>query len=261
MDEENKEVKKQDIEPEDAKTNEGVENKKEEAPKEENKEVKKEEQQKEPKKEENSKETKKEEPKKTTQKTTNKTFEKSKVENKKTNNGIIIAIVAVVAIVIIAIFACINMVDSPKKVVENIFQELKSGNTSQSVLASAFEEENFNEETKKLLFDKLEYKIKEVKEEGDTAIVKVEVTNKDFKTAINNYMQKAIKAAFSGGLANEEDATNYLIEELNSSELQTVTSEQTINLKKQDGKWEVSEENDFVTIFLPGFEEALSSFN
>lgn len=232
---------------------------------EENKEVKKEEQQKEPKKEETSKEikkeVKKEEPKKTTQKTTNKTFEKSKVENKKTNNGIIIAIVAVVAIVIIAIFACINMVDSPKKVVENIFQELKSGNTSQSVLASAFEEENFNEETKKLLFDKLEYKIKEVKEEGDTAIVKVEVTNKDFKTAINNYMQKAIKAAFSGGLSNEEDATNYLIEELNSSELQTVTSEQTITLKKQDGKWEVSEENDFVTIFLPGFEEALSSFN
>lgn len=265
MDEENKEVKKQDIEPEEAKTNEGVENKKEEAPKEENKEVKKEEQQKEPKKEETSKETKKEvkkeEPKKTTQKTTNKTFEKSKAENKKTNNGIIIAIVAVVAIVIIAIFACMNMVDSPKKVVENVFQELKSGNTSQSVLASAFEQENFDEETKKLLFDKLEYKIKEVKEDGDTATVKVEVTNKDFKTAINNYMQKAIKAAFSGGLSNEEDATNYLMEELNSSELQTVTSEQTITLKKQDGKWEVSEDNDFVNILLPGFGEALSSFN
>ncbi len=290
MDEENKEAKKQDIEPKDTKTSESVENKneeqqaevkqeetstikkeeieKEEIPtskqeetktedtsKDEPKEISKEEQPKEPKKE-----IKKEEPKNTTKKVETKTFEKSKVENKK-NNNVIIAIVAVVALVIIAIFAYINMADSPKKVVEEIFQDLKSGNTKESVLASAFEEENFDEETKKLLFDKLEWKIKEVKEEGDTATVKVEVINKDFKTAIGNYMQKAIKAAFSGGISNEEDATNYLMEELSSDELQTVSSEQTINLEKKDGKWQVSEENDFVNILLPGFGEALSAFN
>lgn len=255
MDEENKEVTKQDIEPKDMKTNESVENKKEDQGKKEQVEVKKEETS-----TEKPKEVKKEEPKNTTKKTTTKTFEKSKVQNKKTNN-VAIAIVAVVALIVIAIFAYINMADSPKKVVEKIFQDLKSGNTSQSVLASAFEQENFDEETKKLLFDKLEWKILEVKENGDTATVKVEVVNKDFKTAIGNYMQKAIKAAFSGGTSNEEDATNYLIEELNNEELQTISSEQTINLEKKDGKWQVSEENDFVNILLPGFGEALSAFN
>lgn len=279
MDEENKETKKQDMEQEDTK-NENVENqkevKKEEQPtneqketKDEKKEVKKEEQAKDKQKDvkkdekpkEQKKEAKKEELTKNTKKATTKTFEKSKTENKKTNN-IIIPIVAVIAIVIIAIFGYIFMTaDSPKNVVNSVFKDLKEGNTSQSVLASAFEQENFDEETKKLLFDKLEWKILEVKEDKDTATVKVEVTNKDFKTAINKYMQKAIKAAFSSSGSSEEDATNYLIEELNSSELQTVTSEQIIDLKKQDGKWQVSEENDFVNILLPGFGEALSAFN
>lgn len=279
MDEENKETKKQDMEQEDKK-NENVENqkevKKEEQPtneqketKDEKKEVKKEEQAKDKQKDvkkdekpkEQKKEAKKEELTKNTKKATTKTFEKSKTENKKTNN-IIIPIVAVIAIVIIAIFGYIFMTaDSPKNVVNSVFKDLKEGNTSQSVLASAFEQENFDEETKKLLFDKLEWKILEVKEDKDTATVKVEVTNKDFKTAINKYMQKAIKAAFSSSSSSEEDATNYLIEELNSSELQTVTSEQIIDLKKQDGKWQVSEENDFVNILLPGFGEALSAFN
>ena len=276
MDEENKEAKKQDIELEDKKINESVENKKEEVLEEKNKkgekeesiETKKEEQQieqpKEIKKDETSKEikneTKKEQNKNTAKKATTKTFEKSKVENKKANKGII-ATIAIVGIVIIAILAYVFMSDSPKKVVEKIFQDLKSGNTSQSVLADEFKQENFDEETKKLLFDKLEWKIKEVKENGDTATVKVEVTNKDFKTAINNYMQKAIKAAFSGGISNEEDATNYLMEELISEDLKTISSEQIINLKKQDGEWQISEDNDFVNILLPGFGEALSAFN
>lgn len=74
-------------------------------------------------------------------------------------------------------------------------------------------------------------------------------------------MQKVLKLAFSGESITEEEMTNYLIEELKNDGIETVTSNQTIILKKQDGKWEVSEENDFVNILLPGFNEAISAFN
>lgn len=128
-------------------------------------------------------------------------------------------------------------------------------------IGNTFNEQNFNEEAQKLLFNKLEWKIQNEKEEGDTATVEVEITNKDFKTIINNYMQKAIKTAFSGQNVSEEEMTNYLIEELNKEDIQTVTSNQTITLEKREGKWEPTQDNDFVDILLPGFNEAINAFN
>lgn len=164
-------------------------------------------------------------------------------------------------IALVVILACVFLrTDSPKKSVETMLGDLKAGNYNQTIL-SDLSEEDFDKEAQKLLFDKLEGKVKNVTEEGDKATVEVEITNKDFKTIINNYMQKVIKIAFSGESITEEEMTNYLIEELKNDGIELVTSTQTIVLEKQDGKWEVSEENDFVTILLPGFNEAISAFN
>lgn len=206
-------------------------------------------------------EVKKENKKQEVSKDTKKKFEKAKGEKKKTNNGVMIAVAIVVVVLIAALVCVFLMADSPKKSVETMLRDLKSGNYSQGILANLLEEENFDQETQKLLFEKLEWKIQNVKEEGDRATVEVEITNKDFKTIINNYMQKILKVAFSGQEVNEEEMTNYLIEELNNDEIQTVTSNQSIVLEKKDGKWEVTEENDFVNILLPGFNEAISTFN
>ena len=122
-------------------------------------------------------------------------------------------------------------------------------------------ENNFNAEAQKLLFEKLEWKVLEEKEEGDKATVEVEITNKDFKTIIGNYMQKALKAAFSGQNVNEEEMTNYLMEELRNEEIQVVTNKNSISLEKTDGKWKIVEEDNFVNAVLPGLYEAISAFN
>lgn len=253
MEEEKKEVKKQDTN-----ATEKVE-KKETKPveKKEEKKVDKAKETTEIKKEEVKKETKKQE----TSKDEKKKFEKAKGEKKKSNTGIIIGVI-VIALVLVAIVAYIFwMKDSPRQVLETMLSDLKSGNYSQGILANVLEEEDFDQEAQKLLFDELDWKILNVKEEGDKATVEIEITNKDFKTIIGNYMQRIIKVAFSGENLSEEEMTNYLIEELNNSEVQNVTSNQSIVLEKKDGKWEVTEENDFVNIFLPGFNEAINSFN
>ncbi len=243
MEEEKKEVKKQDT------TSTEKEQKKDTKPveKKEEKKVDKAKETTEVKKEEVKKENKKPETKDT--------------NKKKSNTGVIIGVV-VVALVLVAILAYMFLgKDSPRQAVETMLNDLKSGNYSQGILASMLEEEDFDQEAQKLLFDKLNWKILNVKEEGDKATVEVEITNKDFKTIIGNYMQRIIKVAFSGENPSEEEMTNYLMEELNNTEIQNVTSNQAIVLEKKDGKWQVSEQNDFVNIFLPGFQEAINSFN
>lgn len=207
-------------------------------------------------------EVKKETKKQEAPKDNKKKFEKTKGEMPKIDNKIMIGVVVAV-VVIIAIVACVCLMkDSPKKSVETMLSDLKSGDYSrQAVLSELLEEDEFNEEAKKLLFDKLGWKVLNVKEEGDTATVEVEITNKDFKTIISNYMQKALKLAFSGENVSEEEITNYLIEELKNDEIETVTSNQSIMVEKKDGKWEVAEDNDFANILLPGFNDAVNAFN
>lgn len=205
------------------------------------------------------KETKKQEASKKDMK---KKLEEMKGKISKIDNKIIIG-VAVAVVVVIAILACVFLMsDSPKKSVETMLSDLKAGDYShQAVLSELLEEDEFNEEAKKLLFDKLAWKVQNVKTEGDKATVEVEITNKDFKTIIGNYMQKVLKVAFSGQNVNEEEMTNYLIEELKNDEIETVTSNQSITVEKKDGKWEVAEDNDFANILLPGFNDAVNAFN
>lgn len=211
------------------------------------------------KKEEVKKETKKQE----ASKASNKKVETTKEENKKTNNNGVIIGVSVAVIVLLAILVSVFcMKKSPKKVVENTLQDLKTGAYAQEMLSGLIQgEDSLNAEAQKLLFEKLEWKVLNEKEEGDKATVEVEITNKDFKTIMGNYMQKALKAAFSGQNVDEEQMTNYLMEELRNEEIQTVTSNQTITLEKQNGKWEIVEEDDFVNAVLPGLYEAISAFN
>lgn len=246
MEEEKKDIKKQDT-----KTTEKVEKKDAKpAEKKEEKKVADKKAATEVKKEEVKKETKKQEAPK-----------KDDGKKKKSNTGIIIGVVVVALVVIAALAYMFLMVDSPKKTVETMLSDLKTGNYSQSILANVLDEEDFDQEAQRLLFDRLEWKILNVNEEGNRATVEVEITNKDFKTIMGNYMQRIIKAAFSGQEVNEEEMTNYLIDELNNSEIQNVTSNQSIILEKKDGKWKATEENDFVNILLPGFNEAINSFS
>ena len=184
----------------------------------------------------------------------------AKVENKKSRNMIMIAIAIVVAVVLVAIVAYIIMNDSPKKVVENTLNQLKIGAYKQEILAGLTQgESTLDTEAQKLLFEKLEWKILEVKEEGEKTTVEIEITNKDFKTIMGNYMQKALKAAFSGQSINEEQMTNYLMEELKNEEIATVTNNESIVVEKQNGKWKITDEEAFVYSVLPGLSEAMDA--
>lgn len=243
--------------------------------KEEKQETKKEEvKQETTKKEEIKKGEKKPVEKKTeTAKTQSKKIEPKKEEKKtKSKNiwGIVVGIILIVALVI-GIVCTITLQDNPTSNINGMLNALKAGdfvkaeefvNYQEIIQNSEFlASQDINEETQKLFFDKLEWKINEVKKDGNQATAQVEITNKDYKVIISNYMQKALKAAFGGESMTDQEMENYLIEELKNQEIQTATSTVTIQLEKADGEWKVLANNDLTNGLMPGLQEAINTLN
>ena len=150
------------------------------------------------------------------------------------------------------------MSDSPKKAVNDMFNEAKTQLSEENIFSSLIQGEDGEKEAQKLLFENLSWKILNETQQGDTATVEVEVTNKDFKAILNNLQQKVFKLALNGEDINNEKTEQYLLEELGNDEIGNVTSTCNITVNKQNGKWEVSEENDITNILLPGFDEAVN---
>ena len=183
------------------------------------------------------------------------------VEPKKkgNNNNILIIIIVVVLIAIIAYV--LFLADSPKKPIDKMFQEIVRGDYNQDILSGMLNEENLDKEAQKLLFEKLQWKFLSTKQEGDKATVEVQITNKDFKTIIENYMKKVINVAVTGQDLDNNQLMNYLVDELKNEEIQTVKVQESITVEKKDGKWQIAEDTNIEKIILPGFYEAIQQYN
>lgn len=202
----------------------------------------------------------------------NKVKGKVTVENKKSKKAPIITAIVIIAIIILAIVLYVAFANGPKGVVEGMFRALKNGDYDKvneyinynEVISSSdvLDSESLDQETMNLLFDKLSWKVTETTQEENTANVTVEVTNKNFKTIIANYMQNALRVAFSGQELSDAEMENYLLEELKNEDVETTTTTQTINLTKQDGKWVINTtDTNLIDILLPGLNEAVNSLS
>ena len=155
------------------------------------------------KKVETKKETKKDEPK--FQKVDKKEAKKeAKKEDKKGTNkktAWITTVVTVVVVLLVATLLTVMIVTSsaPKKSLEAFLTNLKAGDfeKAQEYLSGdlTLSTNELDQETQRLLFDKLNWEIGNVTENDDnTATIEVRITTKDFQTIVNNYMQKALEA-------------------------------------------------------------------
>lgn len=211
------------------------------------------------KKQEKPKEQKVEKPKFKTQQTK---------ETKNTSWIIALAVIVIIALVVVAI---VFTMDTPSKSVEGMLQALKTGNFDKveeyvnykEIMSSSSitGEEDLNNDTQKLFFNKLDWKITKTAQDGNNATVDVEITNKDFKIILSNYMQKVLKIAFTGQNPNDQEMQNYLVEELNNEQVQLTTNTKTIQLEKKDGKWKVVSNDELINTLLPGFNEFANSLN
>ena len=233
----------------------------------------------EPKKEMSKKEeSKKEEVKKEEKKpNVEKKVEPAKKENKKLEKktrvrknvwGVVVTVILVAALAI-GIVCTILLQDTPSKSLDAMLMALKTGDfikaeefvNYQEMVQSSELADGENAESQKLFFDSLEWNINEINKDVNTATAQVEITNKDYKTILSNYMQKVLKIAFSGQSMSEQEMQNFLIEELKNQEVQTATNMVTMQLEKKDGKWRVISNEDLMFGLMPGLKEAMDSLN
>lgn len=186
--------------------------------------------------------------------------------DKKTKKvSLITTVIAVVAIIAVVIILTILMVtsSSPKKSIDGLLTNLKAGDfeKAQEFISGegVVEENSFNEEAQKYLFNKLSWKITNITTEKENSTIELEITNKDFKTIIANYSQKILKLVFSGENITEETSENYLTEELKSEETQTTTITVTVQAVKEEGKWKIVGNEELINALLPGLQEALNN--
>ena len=222
---------------------------------------------------EKQKEEKKVEKVNVTKKEVNKKSGTKKDKKSKKNPWIITGVtIVVVALVVVLLTYMIVTSSDPKKSVDGLLMNLREGEfekarefvNSDEFFSAEFLNENINQETQKLLFNKLSWKVNNVTENGDEATIEIEITNKDFKTIFGNVMQKTFKAALSNSEdeENTEEVTqNYLIEELKNDDVPTTTITKTINAVKQDKKWKIVVDEDLTYTLLPGLQETINSLS
>ena len=204
----------------------------------------------------------------------------------KNNNKLawIIVIIAVIIIAIVAIVATIFFGNNPEKTIDETFTALKEGNmdvlekyTSTEGTDTSLENElaegltegtNSTENTeleKEMLdscFSQLEWKIAGTKKDGDTAVVTVDITNKDFSNVMqeifSEMMAQAFASAFTGQEMTEEDTMKLMKEKIDEVTATTTNTEE-INMVKEDGIWKFSDSAELANMLLPGFSSGLES--
>lgn len=120
-----------------------------------------------------------------------------------------------------------------------------------------------------LYFKNLEYSVKNTTKEKDTAVVTVEISNKDLNAIFTMYQAKAIEIAMSK-LGNTSTSTDEDMETellncfkslFDSQEIESVTNTVDVKLNKVGKEWKVVFDETFVGAMLPGINEINNNFN
>ena len=195
---------------------------------------------------------------------------------------VIIAIVVVASIICGGYFLTIKLQEkSALETVDSLFTALKSGNEDEIKQYINIDElnddaENNEEETTstmmnddamvKAMMQNLNYEVVSTDTKINNCTVQLNVSNKNLKTVIQNYITYAFSLAFSsafGGMTEEEmnaKMEEYFVEQFNSEDLETVRNQLTLNMKKENGKWNIDcDKNQLLNAIMPGYSEMMES--
>jgi hypothetical protein len=183
---------------------------------------------------------------------------------------IVLAVVLVV-VVVAAIVLVVTKVND-KKPADSVlsftealqngdFDTAKSYTSDETWEALEIDTESDDLEMMTCYFKCLNVNVEEVTKSKDQAIVKVEFTNKNLKTIIQKYIQKALELAMStiNSSSSEDDMETQLLDYFkslfDSDEIENVTTSVDVVLNKVDGEWKVVVTEELRDAMLPGLSE------
>lgn len=149
-----------------------------------------------------------------------------------------------------------------EEIINQAFSALKTTNinevnkyTNYNKIISGLDESILNQEEvseiEKNLFNTMEWSIEKIKEEDNNTVAIIEVTNKDFKMIITEWLQKIVNRKTNGEDISNEAGLRVLenILENNNYGIQTVIKKIKIN---KDSKIEVND--DLINLLYSGIE-------
>lgn len=185
-------------------------------------------------------------------------------------------VLAIVIIVVLAVLGVTRLIDKkPEASVKSFVEALKAGDfetakkytSDETWTALEIADNSEDLEMMKLYFKSLDIKVVQVTKSRNQAIVKAEITNKDLKTILGNYIQEALKLALQNISSKEDQETmenqlkEYFKSQFESEEITNVTNTVDIVLNKVDGQWKVVVDENLRDALLPGLSEVSNMYS
>ena len=179
---------------------------------------------------------------------------------------IIYAVAAVILILLLVVCAAKIKASKPATALNNLVKELNNGNFKKAGEYCADNtmdlfgvDENIEDlEMVKLYYKNIDIKVNKVTKSKYTAVINVEISNKDLGKILNNYMNKAKELALENlnKKVTTKDMENQLLQyfksQFEAEGIETVTTIVDVVLNKVDGKWKVVVDSNLRNSFLPG---------
>lgn len=194
----------------------------------------------------------------------------------KTTKGIILVIIIAILIIIFGIIRLIeNSVNEKSKFIEqeeiinNAFSALKNLNKKEienyldyATLISGLDESILQENVslENYLFNSMEWSIENIKEENENIVVVVEVSNKDYKKIITEWLKEIVEVNEENNSISEVESLQILERILQEDNCGTRTVIKKIQLSQQNGNWKIIVNDDLINLLYPGIETVNSVF-
>lgn len=193
----------------------------------------------------------------------------------KGRKGKVIAVIAIVLVVISIITTVVIIsLNNNSREIERVFNEtftaLKELDKEKvnkymdyDKLISSLDEmilENPEDtELEKELFKNMEWTVESIEVEDNQATLIIEMTNKDFKTILTEWMKKIVKEKESQNIITNELALQRLKEIVSDESIQTKTVLKKVKISKDEDSWKITVDNDLRDLVFPGIDSVVSA--
>lgn len=206
------------------------------------------------------------------EKTKNEKVKKEKpIKEKGKKRNIFARIVAIIILLAIVIGIIVIALPSPARALEEMFRDLKAGKMSDidkyvdynsliDIPALGNLEGADSADNDKILYEELQWNIKKIEKNEEEAKIEVEITNKNYKNIFQNFTKKVVQKILNNEKPSDEEAGQYLMEELKNKEVGQTTTTQEITIRKEEGKWKVVVDENLQNAIFPGLSEAVNGY-
>lgn len=207
------------------------------------------------------------------EKTKNEKVKKEKpIKEKGKKRNIFARIVAIIILLAIVIGIIVIALPSPARALEEMFRDLKAGKMSDidkyvdynsliDIPALGNLEGADSTDNDKILYEDLKWNIKKIEKNEEEAKIEVEITNKNYKNIFQNFTKKVVQKILNNEKPSDEEAGQYLMEELKNKEVGQTTTTQEITIRKEEGKWKVVVDENLQNAIFPGLSEAVNGYS